>query len=367
MLSKLSKNIKIVLASESPRRKEILSKALSHGFTSETSGFAETLDKSLFSEPYEYAVENARQKALAVANRKKSLENTLVIGSDTIIVLDGEILEKPLNSEHAVTMLKKLSGKSHSVYTGVALVALPDSLLVPSTKQLNSFAVHSFFSTTTVNFENLEASDIDTYVASGEPFGKAGAYGIQGSGGCFVKSISGCFYNVMGFPLSRFCKEMRNGINSHFFNGNENESERKEEKEDNDDEKFEVWELKSQYYQVLGDAWDHETKDFKVVYRPLYHCPADSNRFEAHNLACSHFSRWNSKFRKCKFNEIPEKIKELLLPGPFVYDKEWKFANRTVPMEKREKEEVNAAVVSKVATCSYSKSGYGTRSFEMYN
>jgi hypothetical protein len=88
-----------------------------------------------------------------------------------------------------------------------------------------------------------------------------------------------------------------------------------------------VFELKGQYYQVLGHAWDHEVRDFKVVYRPLYHCTAQPERFEAHTLACSHFSRWEEKFRgplePAELSTLPEAVRALLLPGPFVSDPSW--------------------------------------------
>jgi len=100
----------------------------------------------------------------------------------------------------------------------------------------------------------------------------------------------------------------------------------------------EVWELKGQFYQVLGHAWDHEVQDFKVVYRPLYHCPSREGRFEAHVLAVSHFSRWEEKFARVKGRDggfrsvaaaLPQEARELLLPGPFTKDPLWAFPART--------------------------------------
>ena len=96
-----------------------------------------------------------------------------------------------------------------------------------------------------------------------------------------------------------------------------------------------VYELKGDYYQVLGHAWDHEVKDFKVVYRPLYHCPAAKGRFEAHVLAVSHFSRWEDKFRQCTAEEIealPASVSSLLLPGPFWMDPLWTAPAITAPV-----------------------------------
>ena len=90
----------------------------------------------------------------------------------------------------------------------------------------------------------------------------------------------------------------------------------------------ECYELKGEYYQVLGHAWDHQTKDFKVIYRPLYHCPSAVDRFEAHTLAASHFERWDEKFKRLPFSHLPAAAARLVLPGPFVHDPEWTNAPR---------------------------------------
>ena len=116
---------------------------------------------------------------------------------------------------------------------------------------------------------------------------------------------------------------------------------------------LEVWELKGEYYQVLGHAWDHEVKDFKVVYRPLYHCPAAVGRFEAHALATSHFSRWESKFNRMDpatlEADLPAEAAALLLRGPFVADPQWAFASAALPTG---------------APPGATRSGFGTRSHE---
>jgi septum formation protein len=118
-----------------------------------------------------------------------------VIGSDTVVVLDGKILEKPTSKENAFEMLKSLSGKSHYVCTGVALIS--------SDFQIN------FSHSTTVEFDELSEETIQAYIDTKEPMDKAGSYGIQAIGGSFVKRIDGCFYNVMGFPLHSFCTHLR--------------------------------------------------------------------------------------------------------------------------------------------------------------
>ena len=110
----------------------------------------------------------------------------------------------------------------------------------------------------------------------------------------------------------------------------------------------EVYELKGEYYQLLGHAWDHETKDFKVIYRPLYHCPSASGRFEAHVLASSHFERWDTRFKRVPVESLPPAARRLVLPGPFVLDDEWEYATRTAP----------------VPAAARTRSGLGARSHE---
>ena len=90
----------------------------------------------------------------------------------------------------------------------------------------------------------------------------------------------------------------------------------------------ECYELKGEYYQVIGHAWDHQTKDFKVIYRPLYHCPSAVDRFEAHMLAASHFERWGDKFKRVPLSSLPAAAARRVLAGPFVHDPEWTGAPR---------------------------------------
>ena len=90
----------------------------------------------------------------------------------------------------------------------------------------------------------------------------------------------------------------------------------------------ECYELKGEYYQVIGHAWCHQAKDFKVIYRPLYHCPSAVGRFEAHVLAASHFERWDDKFKRVPLSSLPAAATRLVLPGPFVLDPEWAGAPR---------------------------------------
>lgn len=198
---------RIILASASPRRSQIVRTL---GLNAEVipSTFDETLEKTAFSSPGEYAAETALHKAIEVsgrtfgANNEKSAD--LVIGADTVVELDGFILEKPKDEDDAVRILSTLSGRQHRVFTGVSLV-------LPSARDPTVGKpplVHTFWEETKVEFACLEKETIKTYVKSGDPMDKAGAYGIQGIGGSFVRSITGCFYNVVGFPIHRFSAEL---------------------------------------------------------------------------------------------------------------------------------------------------------------
>lgn len=176
---------KIVLASQSPRRREILT-LMGLPFSAFPSNFEENLDKSSFPSPREYVVANARGKAADVVTRLPDAD--LVIGSDTVVALDGAILEKPKSEGEAFRMLKALSGRQHVVYTGVALAA-------------RGVPARTFCEQTAVWFAELSDDAIAAYIKTGEPMDKAGAYGIQGRGGAFVRKIDGCFFAVMGLPM----------------------------------------------------------------------------------------------------------------------------------------------------------------------
>ncbi|EFJ40081.1 hypothetical protein VOLCADRAFT_69999 [Volvox carteri f. nagariensis] len=193
---------RIVLASGSPQRKDLLTN-MGVKFEVIASRFDEKLPKDRFPSGAEYALETARHKALDVAAMGKQMQNPplvdLIISADTVVEADGVILEKPDDEEHAVRLISSLSGRDHQVHTGVSLVlpGEPD----PATGQPPF--IRSFFVTTDVTFAQLSSETIQAYVASGEPFGKAGAYGIQGLAGSFVVGLRGCFYNVVGFPVHR--------------------------------------------------------------------------------------------------------------------------------------------------------------------
>jgi septum formation protein len=162
-----------------------------------------------------YAELTATHKALDVAQNLEEPAH-LIISADTVVECQGHILEKPADADDAKRMLEILSGSSHQVHTGVAL-ATPAGINSgdggPQATKME-WAVHSFVETTTVTFDNLSSGEIDAYVASGEPFGKAGSYGIQGMAAPFVKSISGCYFNVVGLPLHRLSKELNTLIDN---------------------------------------------------------------------------------------------------------------------------------------------------------
>jgi septum formation protein len=188
----------IILASASPRRTSILNEQLGLNVRAIPSGFAENLDKGSLS-PISYVQETARQKALEVYGRcekpfKAQHERppSLVIGADTVVVLDGEVLEKPGSLADARRMLRKLSDAgTHSVITGV-------SMLYGGTELGGTPHEKTFAEITTVTFKQMSDSEIDAYIATGEPMDKAGGYGIQGLGGCFVTGITGDYFNVVG-------------------------------------------------------------------------------------------------------------------------------------------------------------------------
>jgi septum formation protein len=179
----------LILASSSPRRKELLEN-LHLSFDIFSSDVDESYDPHL--SPAEVVMELADRKARAVFNQHP---HAFVIGSDTIVVLDGKILGKPTNEADAINMLNMLSGRQHEVYTGV-------SILFPEN------SIH-FYERTEVLFWELTDEEIKAYVQSGEPFDKAGAYGIQQLGSMLVKKINGDYFAVVGLPLSRTIRELR--------------------------------------------------------------------------------------------------------------------------------------------------------------
>jgi septum formation protein len=178
--------MKLILASASPRRAEILHDA---GFT--FSVLSSAVDETPYSHenPPELVQRLANAKAELVAAR--AVGPAIVIAADTVVVLDGHILGKPATSEDARRMLQQLSGRTHTVLTGVALVRLPDA------------DRRQFVESTLVHFAQLSSDEISRYLATNEPHDKAGAYGIQGRAGRYIPRIEGCYFNVVGLPISR--------------------------------------------------------------------------------------------------------------------------------------------------------------------
>ncbi|HIY17887.1 MAG TPA: septum formation inhibitor Maf [Candidatus Blautia avistercoris] len=185
---------KILLASASPRRKEILQKA-GVRFSVSVSQEEETITKSA---PDEVVEELAGKKAYAVLKQNQE-EGILVIGADTVVSLDGEILGKPKDEEEAVSVLMRLQGRTHEVYTGVAVLRMENG----------EIKEHVFSECTKVEFYPVSRKEIEDYVATREPMDKAGSYGIQGAFSAYVKGIRGDYYNVVGLPVGRLFWEMK--------------------------------------------------------------------------------------------------------------------------------------------------------------
>jgi len=175
----------VILASKSPRRKNLLN-SLGLEFEVIASEIDEDIDGNI--SPDEYCVRLAWTKAEYVA---KSLNyEAIVVGADTIVVIDGKIINKPESENQAYDFLRLLSGKTHKVYTGIAI--------------LNSLSKKFYkdYQITNVTFRELDDKEIYAYINSGSPMDKAGAYGIQDDfGAVFVKHIEGCYYNIVGLPL----------------------------------------------------------------------------------------------------------------------------------------------------------------------
>ncbi len=184
------KSADLILASNSPRRRELMLK-LRRPFYADPAKGEESLPSSISNE--DAAVYLAEKKAREVYDRHRDEEVT-VIGSDTIVLLDGEIFGKPKDEEDAKRMLRRLSGRTHEVRTGVCVIS-------PS-------GTESFTSASKVSFYELSEEDIDIYVQSGEPMDKAGAYGIQEEGALLIKAIEGDYYTIMGLPIAELNRKL---------------------------------------------------------------------------------------------------------------------------------------------------------------
>jgi septum formation protein len=187
--------MKLILASSSPRRAEILREA---GIAFEIRA-TEIDETALPGEPAQAMVARlAEAKARAAAAQfDAGPRECIVVGADTTVELDGEILGKPRDSASAREMLAKLSGRTHHVLTGIFLLRLPGG------------ATRAAVENSAVKFAPLDENEIDAYVATGEPLGKAGAYAIQGLAGRYIPRIEGCYFNVVGLPLGRLYALLR--------------------------------------------------------------------------------------------------------------------------------------------------------------
>ncbi len=202
--------LELILASRSPRRAELLSVAGIPHVVIPAGDVESKLAAELVAaevEPAEYAVALAEAKARDVA---ASYPNRLVLGSDTVVILDGEVLEKPVDRADAIGLLGRLSGRRHTVITSIALWGGPADRFGADAA---APAGLSAWEATEVEFLELDPQAIERYVDTGEPMDKAGAYGIQGYGALMVREVRGCYFNVMGLPLARLGELLREILN----------------------------------------------------------------------------------------------------------------------------------------------------------
>lgn len=200
--------INIILASKSPRRADLLKKAGVHfvAYTGSTE-VDESLDPDLQANPEEAVKKLAERKAGAVVQEVLAQAPAglgIVIGADTTVVLDGEMMGKPYSADHAREMLRKLSGREHEVITGVSVWMMMLNETEENGGDGNvSIGFRTFAETSKVKFKELTDEDINAYVATGETIDKAGAYGIQGKGRALVESYEGDFNNIVGLPVDK--------------------------------------------------------------------------------------------------------------------------------------------------------------------
>lgn len=196
---------KIILASASPRRRELLAQ-IGFEFTVMPSDVEENPASTM---PQDIVIELSKEKARDVweritrssrSDRESVPADLLVLSADTVVAIDGEILGKPKDEEDAVRMLELLSGKEHQVYTGVTMIWLDEE---------EKRREYSFYVCTGVVMYRMSRAEILRYVHSGEPMDKAGAYGVQGRAAAYIKSLRGEYSNVVGLPVGRLYQEMK--------------------------------------------------------------------------------------------------------------------------------------------------------------
>ena len=177
---------KLILASSSPRRNEML-KTLGVKFFTIKSSYSEP-DRTEAQSPAEYVKKNALEKAHDIAMQFK---NAIIIGADTVVVYRNRVLGKPATMEEAFECLYMLKGRTHAVYTGISVIDTLDNAIVTD------------YEKTLVTFRELTNSEINFYLSRIDPLDKAGAYAIQAEGAIIVQKIKGCYYNVVGFPIAK--------------------------------------------------------------------------------------------------------------------------------------------------------------------
>jgi nucleoside triphosphate pyrophosphatase len=186
--------MKLILASSSPRREQVLRDT---GFEFEIRAPRVDESRRAGESPRDYVLRLAEAKAQAARGAFALNTRALAIGADTVVVVEGEMLGKPSKPEEARAMLRRLSGRTHEVLTGIAVVPFPAGAALTAVE------------TTRVTFATMSEDEIEDYVASSEPFDKAGAYAVQGRGGRFIERIEGCYFNVVGLPLARLYALLR--------------------------------------------------------------------------------------------------------------------------------------------------------------
>ncbi len=196
-MAAVEQKFRLILASASPRRRELLTQA-GYVFTVEAADVDESLRVGEAADAYVRRL--AEEKARAVFARYNDPE-LVVLGADTTVVCDGEILAKPVDANDAMRMLRRLSGRTHEVLTGVAVATRA--------------GVMSAVETTEVTFSEIPEAELALYCATNEPMDKAGAYGIQGYAARWVPRIDGCYFNVMGLPIARVVGLIKEAVAEH--------------------------------------------------------------------------------------------------------------------------------------------------------
>lgn len=197
MESDKTKSFTLILGSQSPRRKELLS-WINLPFRILTADLDEVSNET---DPERVAVDLASQKAQAVFQQREMIPYPFIISSDTIVVLDGKIYGKPKDKNEAREILLELSNRTHQVITGVSFLFID-----PHTEKLRE---HLFFDSTEVTFNEITPDLMECYLDTGDSLDKAGAYGIQGPGLTFISKVHGSYSNVVGFPLDKVVSELK--------------------------------------------------------------------------------------------------------------------------------------------------------------